>query len=49
MTDVDANIVPFISGHFEAEGASLDGRVGVWRGGYRSSISVCRPFRLAVP
>jgi hypothetical protein len=25
------------------------GRVGVWRGGYRSSISVCRPFRLAVP
>ncbi len=25
------------------------GRVGVWRGGFRLSISVCRPFRLAVP
>jgi hypothetical protein len=25
------------------------GRVGVWRGGVRLSISVCRPFRLAVP
>ena len=25
------------------------GRVGVWRGGVRVSISVCRPFRLAVP
>ena len=24
-------------------------RVGVWRGGFRSSMSVCRPFRLAVP
>jgi hypothetical protein len=24
-------------------------RVEVWRGGCRSSISVCRPFRLAVP
>jgi len=25
------------------------GRVGVWRGGVRLSISVYRPFRLAVP
>ena len=25
------------------------GRVGVWRGGCRLGISVCRPFRLAVP
>ena len=25
------------------------GRVGVWRGDFRLSISVCRPFRLAVP
>jgi hypothetical protein len=25
------------------------GRVEVWRGGCRSNISVCRPFRLAVP
>jgi hypothetical protein len=25
------------------------GRVEVWRGGCRSSISVCRPFRPAVP
>jgi WD40 repeat protein len=25
------------------------GRVGVWRGGFRLSMSVCRPFRLAVP
>jgi PAS domain S-box-containing protein len=24
-------------------------RVEMWRGGFRSSISVCRPFRLAVP
>ena len=24
-------------------------RVGVWRGGFRLSMSVCRPFRLAVP
>jgi hypothetical protein len=24
-------------------------RVGVWRGGFRWSMSVCRPFRLAVP
>jgi hypothetical protein len=24
-------------------------RVGVWRGGFRLSVSVCRPFRLAVP
>ena len=24
-------------------------RVGVWRGGLRLSMSVCRPFRLAVP
>jgi chromosome partitioning protein len=28
---------------------SNPGRVGVWCGGYGSSISVCRPFRLAVP
>jgi hypothetical protein len=39
---------------FEREGQnpiSLTGfgRVGVWRGGVRLSISVCRPFRLAVP
>ena len=25
------------------------GRVGVWRGGVRPGMSVCRPFRLAVP
>ena len=24
-------------------------KVGVWRGGFRLSMSVCRPFRLAVP
>ena len=28
---------------------SYKGRVGVWRGGFRLGISVCRPFRLAVP
>jgi hypothetical protein len=26
-----------------------DGRVEMWRGGFRLNISVCRPFRLAVP
>jgi len=25
------------------------GRVEMWRGGFRLNISVCRPFRLAVP
>jgi hypothetical protein len=25
------------------------GRVEMWRGGGRLNISVCRPFRLAVP
>jgi len=28
---------------------TIVGRVGVWRDGVRVSISVCRPFRLAVP
>ena len=30
-------------------GGPAFGRVGVWRGGFRLSMSVCRPFRLAVP
>jgi hypothetical protein len=33
----------------ETEFFNKIGRVGVWRGGVRLSISVCRPFRLAVP
>jgi len=32
-----------------AGGTSEMCRVEVWRGGCRSTISVCRPFRLAVP
>ncbi len=39
----EVNRVPF------TPDAVRSGRVGVWRGGFRLSISVCRLFRLAVP
>ena len=29
--------------------SQLSGRVEMWRGGFRLDLSVCRPFRLAVP
>ena len=36
-------------GASETRLAQLEGRVGMWRGGGRPGMSVCRPFRLAVP
>ena len=35
--------------HKALYGTAAMRRVGVWRGGFRLSMSVCRPFRLAVP
>ena len=34
---------------FLAAPVNAQGRVEMWRGGVRLSMSVCRPFRLAVP